>query len=187
MASPFNIEPSSAVFVEENSTVQFIWEIESCDWEVRIVTEEHTLYPNFNIDPAQVPVKLSTDYNISVTPKMENCKESIMNISVFLSVTFRESVLEHIKYIICKVSHPPHDDNMTYKSRVDIIAVTPPSESETTVTLSLMSTMVMPTNSIISYPIIDATTDSGCKNCQSLHFNVILLHIFFAFLSLLLF
>ena len=77
MATPFNIEPSSVVFVEENSTVQFIWEIESCDWEVRIVTEEHTLYPNFNIDPAQVPVKLSTDYNISVTPKMEIARRAL--------------------------------------------------------------------------------------------------------------
>ena len=159
MANPFIIKPLSPVFVEENSTEKFLWEIESCGWEVRIVTEEYTLHPN--IFPTRVPIKMHTDYNVSITPKKEDCKESIMNTSVTLSITFRENVLEHVEYIICKFFRHSND-KITHESRVDInITVLPPAE--TTVTLmstTIMSTAVMPTGSVST---VETTTNSGWK------------------------
>ena len=95
MAYPFITEPPSSVFAEENSTVEFVWEIDNCGWEVRIVTEKYTLHPN--IDPTQVPIKIHTDYNASTTPEV--CKENTMNTNVTLSIILKTSVLEYIEYI----------------------------------------------------------------------------------------
>ena len=150
MTSPFITEPPSPVFAPENSTKEFVWEIENCSWEVRIVTEEYTLYPN--IDPIRVPIKGNTDYNVSITPKLL-CETSVMNTNVSLSITFSKNVLEYIEYFICKVFM---NDGMMYKSRVNLTITTPPP----TETMTLMSNKIMLTDSVST---VETTTNSGCQ------------------------
>ena len=179
MASPFITEPSSPVFAQENVTKKLVWEIESCGWEVRIVTEKYTLYPN--IDPTRVPIKTNTDYNVSITPEVHLCKESVVNTNVSLSIAFKKDVLETVEYVICKVFR---NDDVMYKSRVNLIA-TPLPPVETMKTTTMTTETMMPTETTVtsmsvtvsnklSMPteVVDTATDSGYK--QYLHFGALL-------------
>ena len=107
MASPFIIEPSNTLVTRENATKSLVWVIESCVWEVRIVTENYTLYPIF--DPKRVPIKLNTDYNVSVAPEVHLCEDSAMNTNVSLSINFNSNVLGYVEYLICKVYNSTYD------------------------------------------------------------------------------
>ena len=179
MASPFITEPQSLMFAPENSTIEFDWEIDNCGWEVRILTENYTLYPN--IDCTRVPIKCNTDYNVSITPNLKLCKTNAMNTSVSLSITFSKNVLEYIDYIICKVFR---NNEIWYKSRVNITSGAPPStetkmRAETTMTS--MSTTIKLTDSLSS---VEATTSSGYR--FPVHFSgafLSMITFFFAFLS----
>ena len=142
MANPFIIEPSSTEIVQENATKRFVWEIEGCGWEVRIITEKYTLYPN--IDPTQVPIKVDTDYNVSVTPDSYSCKESTVNTSVSLSITFSLNVMEYFNYFTCKVFR---NNEKMYRSRVNL-EIAPPSV-ETMIT-EMMSEATSTTDSEIT-------------------------------------
>ena len=180
MASPFITEPSSPVFAQENATKKFVWVIENCSWEVRVVTEKYTLYPN--IDPTRVPIKTNTDYNVSITPEVYLCEESTINTSVSLSITFKKNVLQYVEYVICKVFR---NDEMMYKSRVNLIATAPPP-AETTMTAETMTTEILMTeeetvtltsvtdSKKLSMPteVVDTATDSGYS--QSIHFGAVL-------------
>ena len=181
MASPFITEPSSPVFAQENATNKFVWVIESCGWEVRVITEKYTLYPN--IDPTRVPIKINTDYNVSITPEVYLCKESTININVSLSITFKKNVLEYVEYVICKVFR---NDEMMYKSRVNLIATAPPpaetkKTAETTMTTEIIMTeeetvtlTSVTDRTKLSMPseVVDAATDSGYR--QSINFGALL-------------
>ena len=176
MGSPFITEPSSPVFAPENSTIEFVWEIKNCGWEVRIITEEYTLYPN--IEPTRVPIKSNTDYNVSITPGL--CENGIMNTNVSLSITFTENVLEYIDYIICKVFM---NDEMMYKSRVNITSRVPPSTEikMKAETMTSMSSTIMLTDSM-TLSTVETTTNSGCQ--LSVHFSgdfLSMIYISFAF------
>ena len=210
MCSPFITEPLSPVFALENSTKEFVWKIKNCGWEVRIITEEYTLYPN--IDPIRVPIKSNTDYNVSITPGL--CEKNIMNTSVSLSITFTENVLEYIDYIICKVFM---NDEMMYKSRVNLTTrALPSTEIKMRVeTMTSVSSTIMPTDSMStvettrvppsteikmraetttsmsstialtdSTSAVEITTNSGFQ--LSMHFSgafLSIIHLSFAFLS----
>ena len=189
MASPFITEPSSPVFAQENATIKFVWMIESCGWEVRIVTEKYTLYPN--IDPTRVPIKTNTDYNVSITPEVHLCEESVMNTNVSLSIAYKKDVLETVEYVVCKVFR---NDDVMYKSRVNLIATPlPPVETmmtaettaETMTTENIMPTettvtstsdVVTVSNKIMSMTtdseVVDTAADSGYG--QYLHFGALL-------------
>lgn len=165
MAHPFITEPPSSVFIEENSTVEFVWEIDDCGWEVRIVTEKYTLHPN--IDPTRVPIKIHTDYNVSITPEV--CKENTTNTNVTLSIIFKASVLEYIEYIICKVFR--RDETM-HKSRVNLTTTAPPHTEITLMTLiSSTNNIIIPTDTYTFS--FETTFNSGCK--KSVHFNTLII------------
>ena len=156
----FITEPPNPVFTLENSTIQFVWEIDNCNWEVRIITEEYTLYPN--IDPIRVPIKSNTNYNVSISCKL--CKMSVMKTNVSLSITFTKNVLEYIKYIICKVFM---NDEMMYKSQVNLTTTAPSTPEIKTRAETAMTSR---------------STNSGCQ--LSVHFSgafLSMIMFFFAF------
>ena len=172
MATPFISEPLSPVLAQENSTIEFIWEIKNCGWETRILTEEYTLYPNIDIVPTQVPIKNNTDYNVSIT-----CKESAMSMYVTLSITYNRNLLQHnIEYIICKV-FMSMDDEKNYKSRVNITISPPPLE----ITMNAMLTTIMITDSTMLMG--ETTTNSGYE--FSIHFSTPFYGIITVFFALL--
>ena len=166
---PFITEPSSPVYAKENTTMEFKWKIKNCTWQVRIVTEEFTLHPNWL--PGQVPLKNHTDYNVS-----KACEEE--HITVTLSVTFNVKVLEHVEYFICKVFIENNDETMQM-SRVNLTTVAPErqTDSETTVYLESTTTTLDPGN--VS---LEATTGSGFRLCG--HFSALLLCLFITNLAL---
>ena len=175
MATPFILEPLSPVLAQENSTMEFIWEIENCGWETRILTEEYTLYPI--IDPTQVPIKENTDYNVSITPEPEVCKERAMNMSVTFSITYNRNLLQHnIEYIICKVFMTMDSETM-YESRVNITISAPPLE----ITMNATLTTIMITESTMLMG--ETTTNSGYE--FSIHFSAPLYGIITVFFVLL--
>ena len=188
MANPFITEPSSLVTVQENFTVTLVWEIRDCDWEVRIVTEKYTVHPN--IDPTRVPIKIHTDYNASITPEV--CKENTMNTSVTLTIKLTESILEHVKYIICKIFR--YDDESWYRSRVNFeLATTGPPRAETTDTTMTVMPITSHTTTKSDDNIntvnrkMETTVNSGSN--LSIHFincyTVLLCTIYLSFVFLL--
>ena len=170
MATPFISEPMSPALAQENSTMEFIWEIENCDWETRILTEEYTLYPN--IDPTQVPIKNNTDYNVSIT-----CNESAMNMYVTFSITYNRNLLQHnIEYIICRV-FMNMDIETKYESRVNITISAPPLE----ITMNATLTTIMITDSTMLMG--ETATNSGYE--FSIHFSAPFYGIITVFFALL--
>ena len=175
MASPFIIEPSNTVVAQENATKSLVWVIESCGWEVRIVTENYTLYPNIN--PRRVPIKLNTDYNVSVTPEVHLCEDSAMNTNISLSIVFNSNVLGYVEYLICKV-YSTYD--VRYRSRVnfEVLAAPPLADTITTKTITgtieRMMTTETKTTLINNYSVTElsmpiemkdnVTTDSGYRH-----------------------
>ena len=173
MARPFIIEPSNTLVTQENATKSLVWVIESCGWEVRIVTENYTLYPN--IDPERVPIKPNTDYNVSVTPEVHLCEDSAMNTNVSLSINFNSNVLRYVEYLICKV-YSTYD--VRYRSRVNFKVLAAPPLADT-ITIAGTTERMMTNNSVteLSMPIEmkdNVTTDSGYRH--SLHFGAVLIN-----------
>ena len=195
MASPFIIKPSNTLHTvtEENATKSFVWVIDGCEWEVRIVTENYTLYPNIN--PQRVPIKLNTDYNVSVTPEVHLCEDSAINTNVSLSINLNSKVLGYIEYVTCKV-YSTYDDTVTYRSRVNfkVLAAPPPTDTITTKTITGITEGMMITEiktiSINDYSVTElsmhiemkdnVTTDSGYRH--SLHFGAVLINFVSLFL-----
>ena len=187
MARPFITEPSNTLYIntQENVTKSLVWVIESCGWEVRVVTENYTLYPN--IDPKRVPIKFNTDYNVSVTPEVHLCEDSAINTNVSLSINFNTKVLRYVEYLICKV----YSTYGTYRSRVNfkVLAAPPLTDTITTRTITSITERMMTTETkttlINDYTVTeqsnmhiemkeDVTTDSGCRH--SLHFGTVLIN-----------
>lgn len=170
MATPFILVPQNPVLAQENSTMEFTWEIENCGWETRILTEEYTLYPIF--DPTQAPIKNNTDYNVSIT-----CEESAMNMYVTLSITYNRNLLQHnIEYIICKVFMTMDSETM-YESRVNITISAPPLE----ITMNATLTTIMITESTMLMG--EPATNSGYE--FSIHFSAPFYGIITVFFALL--
>ena len=187
MASPFITKPSNTLYIDtqENVTKSLVWVIESCGWEVRVVTENYTLYPN--IDPKRVPIKLNTDYNVSVTPEVHLCEDSAINTNVSLSINLNSNVLRYVEYLICKV----YGTYETYRSRVNfkVLAAPPLADTITTKIITSIIERMMTTEmkiASINYTVADSepsihiemednvTTDSGYRN--SLHFGTVLIN-----------
>ena len=185
MASPFITEPSNTLYIDtqENATKSLVWVIESCGWEVRVVTENYTLYPN--IDPQRVPIKLNADYNVSVTPEVHLCEDSTINTNVSLSINFNTKVLRYVEYLICKV----YSTYGTYRSRVTLaappLADTITTRTITSITEGMMTTETKTALIINDYTVTEPnnmhievkdnmTTDSGCRH--SLHFGTVLIN-----------
>ena len=122
MPSPFVAE-TSPIFVEENSSRELVWKIINCDWQVRVVIENYTLYPN--LIPEQVPIKRITDYNVT-----ETCEEdhTIVNFSIF----FNENVLENsIDYVVCKI-YRSNKVGLIFESRINFTSSMPFSSTTDT-------------------------------------------------------
>ena len=165
--SSFIMEPQSEVYAKENTTAEFVWKIMNCNcsWQVRIVTEEYTLYPNWL--PDQVPIKEHTDYNVT-----QVCDEEHINVT--LSVIFNVKVLEYVEYFICKVFIENNYRETMQMSRVNLISVVPGTSSaaETTVNSESMTT-TLGTNNVSLYTI-ETTTGSGCRGLCG-HISALLL------------
>ena len=144
---------------------------------MRIVTEKYTLHPN--VDPTRVPIKILTKYNVSVTPEV--CKE---NTNVTLTIKFTESVVEHAKYIICKVFRYDELMHTVYKSRVNLTIAQP--TAETTMMMTIIPTTklnIIPINSV-ALPMGNTMINSGSS--LSVHFSyccnlLLIIHLSFAF------
>ena len=196
MASPFIIKPSNTIYIvtEENATKSLVWVIESCGWEVRIVTENYTLYPN--IDPQRVPIKPNADYNVSVTPEVHLCEDSAINTNVSLSINFNSKVLRYVEYLICRV-YSTYDVTVMHRSRVNfkVLAAPPLTDTITTRTITSITERMMTTETkttlINDYSVTElnmhiiemknnATTDSGHR--QSPHSGAVLINFVSIFL-----
>ena len=153
---PFIAKPESPVFVEENSTKELVWKIINCtsNWQVRVVMENYTLYPN--LTPEQVPIKMITDYNVTVN---ESCVEDliIVNISIF----FNQNVLDNnFKYVACKIYRSDNTE-LKFESPVNFTSEVPPSSTINTETNTIAE---VESSSIIATTITTTTTTgSGCK------------------------
>ena len=170
MANLFITEPSSLVTVQENFTVTLIWEIRDCDWEVKIVTEKYTLHPN--IDPTRVPIKIHTNYNVSITPEV--CTENTMNTSVILTIKFTESILEHVKYIICKIFRYDNESRNNSRVNFELATTGPPRADDNINTVNRKMETTVNSGSNLSIHFINCYTVPLCTIYLSF---VFLLHV----------
>ena len=124
MPSPFITEPESPIYVEENSMRKLVWEIIDCNWEMRVITEEYILYPIIAPE-LQSPIKMITDYNVTVT-----CVED-HKLLLNISISFNENVLENsIKFIVCRI-FKINGLELKFESRVNFTTDVPFSSSIT--------------------------------------------------------
>ena len=153
MLTSFIDEPQSPIFIEENATEALVWKFVDCKphWHVRIVTENHLLYPN--LIHGQAPIKINTDYNVTQTCIHDH---KIIN----FSITFNKNVLENdIEYVTCKVVRSD-DPTIIIPSRVNF----------TTTPISAATTMTEP-DSTSSTVITVTMIGSGCS--ISVHFMIL--------------
>ena len=118
--------------------------------------ENYTLYPN--LTPEQVPIKMITDYNVTVN---ESCVEDliIVNISIF----FNENVLDNnIEYVACKI-YRSDNTAIQFESPVNFTSEVPSSSTINTET----NTTAEVESSLTATITTTTTTGSGCK--LSLH------------------
>lgn len=148
LSTAFIAEPENRVFVKENATAEVVWKLVDCDpnWQVRIVTENYTLYPN--LLPGLVPIKNYTDYNVTVICENEHK-------TVNLSITFNVIVHQNIKYVICKAFKSSNDAIM-YPSRVTLLTLSSTFTSEPTTTIT-------PDNSFTKIKETVTMIGSGCR------------------------
>ena len=152
MPSPF-IAETSPIFVEENSSRELVWKIINCDWQVRVVIENYTLYPN--LIPEQVPIKRITDYNVT-----ETCEEdhTIVNFSIF----FNENVLENsIDYVVCKI-YRSNKVGLIFESRINFTSSMPFSSTTNTEATDTTDQNAKSSANILIETTV-ATTGSGCR------------------------
>ena len=172
MNQPFIAEPESPVFVEENSMKHLVWKIIDCNWQVRVVIENYTLYPN--LIPKQVPIKNITDYNATKT-----CEED--RIIVNFSISFNENVLDNnIEYVACKI-YRTNDIAVINESRVNFTSDFEVLSSSTINTDATTIMDKMESSSNIARTSAAMTTGSGCK--LSLHLVTLTLGLIVSYLA----
>ena len=175
MPSPFidELDESPTVFAEEDSTKELVWKIIDCNWQVRVITENYTLYPN--LIPELVPIKIIADYNVTA-----KCVEN--HIIVNFSISFNENVLDNnIEYVSCKI-YRSNNAASIIERRVNFTSSTP---LPLTINTDATDTTVQDVESstiIHMIPVTVTITGSGCR--LSVHFMTLNLALILAnFLS----
>ena len=170
MPSPFiaELDESLTIFVEKNSTKELVWKIIDCNWQVRVVTENYTLYPN--LIPERVPIEMITDYNVTKT-----CVEN--HTIVNFSISFNENVLDsNIEYVSCKI-YRSDDAALILERRVNFTSSTPLPLTINTDATDTTDQDVESSANIHTTPV--TITGSGCR--LSVHFMTLLLANFLSF------
>ena len=103
------------------------WQIQEqlCNWNIRVVPENYTLHPYQN--PKDVPIEKGTEFNI--TFERDPCSPetgSQYQVNVTLYLLLNDNVMEHVPYIVCKISRWTIDDMRVVNSSMRVYLPTTP-------------------------------------------------------------
>ena len=142
------------------------WQIqgEQCNWLIRVVTTNYTLYPADQV-PADVPIELNSEYNVTENYNEVPCDpERGLEVNVTLSILLNDNVLENVPYVVCKISRRVSSNNMIELHRSKEVYLLEPDDDKTTTLNDENVTTLIPSETV------SVGTDCvTCAGCRPLH------------------